>query len=62
MTEEELKKLAEEYQQGLDLVEQVKREYNEKFENLTEEEFEKEFEKQLNDILEDIKKHPRSKV
>ena len=38
MTEEELKKLSEEYQQGLDLVEQVKREYSEKFENLTEEE------------------------
>jgi 2-oxoglutarate dehydrogenase complex dehydrogenase (E1) component-like enzyme len=58
MTEEELKKLAEEYQQGLREVEQVKREYNEKFENLSEEEFEKEFSNQLDEILEDAKKHP----
>ena len=58
MTEEELKKLAEEYEQGLRQVEEVKKEYNERFENLSEEEFEKEFEKQLNEVLEDAKKHP----
>ncbi len=58
MTDEELKKLAEEYQQGLKEVEQVKREYNERFENLSKEEFAKEFSKQLDDVLEDIKKRP----
>ena len=58
MTDEELKKLAEEYQQGLKEVEQVKREYNERFENLSKEEFAKKFSKQLDDVLEDIKKTP----
>lgn len=58
MTDEELKKLAEEYQQGLKEVEQVKREYNERFENLSKEEFAKKFSKQLDDVLEDIKKRP----
>ena len=58
MTDEELKKIAEEYQQGLKQVEETKREYNERFENLTEEEFEIEFENQLNEVLEDAKKHP----
>ena len=58
MTDEDLKKLAEEYQQGLKQVEEIKKEYNERFENLSEEEFEKEFENQLNEVLEDAKKHP----
>lgn len=58
MTEEELKKLAQEYQQGLDEVEEARREYSERFENLNEEEFKEEFEKCLNEILEDVKKHP----
>ena len=62
MTEEELKKLAEEYNEGLKQVEEVKQEYNERFENLTEEEWEKEFEKQLNEVLEDAKKHPVKRV
>ena len=61
MTDEELRKLAEEYQQGLKQVEEVKREYNERFENLSKEEFEIEFEKQLNEVLEDAKKHPVKK-
>ena len=55
MNDEELKKLAEEYQQGLREVEQVKKEYNKKFENLSEEEFSEKFLKQLNEVLEDIK-------
>jgi len=58
MTDEEFKKIAEEYEQGLREVEQVKKEYNERFENLSEEEFEKEFSKQLDEVLEDAKKHP----
>lgn len=61
MTDEELRKIAEEYQHGLKQVEEVKREYNERFENLSEEEFEIEFEKQLNEVLEDAKKHPVKK-
>ena len=58
MTDEELKRIAEEYQQGLKQVEQVKKEYNERFENLSEEQFNDEFLKQLNEVLEDAKKHP----
>lgn len=54
MTEEELKKLAKEYQDGLDEVEEVRKEFNERFENLTEEEFEKEFSKMLDEILQDL--------
>ena len=61
MTDEELKALAEEYQQGLKQVEEVKREYNEKFENLSEEEFKREFLKQLETVLEDAKNHPIKK-
>lgn len=58
MTQEELKKLAKEYQKGLDEVEEVRREFNERFENLNAEEFEVEFSKYLDEILEDAKKHP----
>ena len=57
-TDEELKKLAEEYEHGLREVEEVKREYNERFENLSEEEFAEEFSKQLEEVLEDAKNHP----
>lgn len=57
MTDEELKKLAEEYRQGLKEVEEVKQEYNEKFENLSEEEFSDEFSKQLDEVLADAKNH-----
>ena len=58
MTDEELNKLAEEYRQGLSGVEEVKKEYNAKFENLSEEEFDREFSKQLDAVLEDAKNHP----
>lgn len=58
MTDEEFKKIVEEYQHGLETVEQVKKEYNERFENLSEEEFYIEFSKQLDEVLEDVKKHP----
>ena len=57
MTKDELKKLAEEYNQGLQEVEEVKQEYNEKFENLSETEFFDEYSKQLDEVLEDAKKH-----
>lgn len=58
MTEDELKKLAEEYKQGLQEVEEVKQKYNEKFENLSETEFYEEYSKQLDEVLEDAKKNP----
>ena len=56
MTEEELKKLAKEFQKGLQEVEEVKEEYNQKFENLSQEEFYEAFENQLKEVLEDAKK------
>lgn len=58
MTDEELKKLAEEYQEGLRQVEEVQDEWNSRFEGLNEEEFEKELEKQLQEMLEDAKNDP----
>lgn len=58
MTDEELKKLAEEYKRGLLQVEQVKNEYNEKYENLSEEEFAEQFSRQLDEVLADAKSHP----
>ena len=58
MTEEEFKKLVQEYQEGLKQVEEAKREHSEKYENLSEEEFKKAFEKELEEILEDVRKHP----
>ena len=57
MTDEEFKKLVKEYQEGLNQVEEVKKEYNEKYENLSEEEFINEFSNQLNEVLEDAKKN-----
>lgn len=58
MTDEELKKLAEEYQNGLDEIEEIRQEQARRFEGLTQEEFEKELEKQLEEMLEDVRKHP----
>ncbi len=54
MTEEELKKLAKEYQDGLDEVEEVRREFNERFVNLSEAEFVEEYSKYLAELLEDV--------
>ncbi len=39
MTDEEYKKLLEEYQNGLDYVQEVKDRYNKKYENLIKEDF-----------------------
>jgi len=58
MTEEELKKLAEEYQHGLERVERVRQECSVRFEGLTQKEFEIELKKQLEEMLEDAKKDP----
>ena len=58
MNEEELKKLSEELRNGLQEIEETRREMNEKFKNLTEEEFAIEFEKQLDEVLADAEKHP----
>ena len=62
MTEEELKKLAKEYQDGLDEIEQIRQEQARRFEGLTEEEFEKELEKQLEEMLEDARRNPIQKI
>lgn len=58
MTQEELEKLAKEYQDGLDRVEKVREEFNARFENLTAEEFEREYAIYLAEMLEDIIEHP----
>ena len=57
MTDEELKKLAQEYNEGLKQVEEVKAEYNKKFENLNEEEFKKAFLKQLEEVASSAQNH-----
>lgn len=58
MTEEELKRLAKEYQDGLDEIEQIRQEESRRYEGLTEEEFEVALEKHLEEMLEDAKNHP----
>lgn len=58
MTDEELKKLAKEYQDGLDEVEKIREEMSTRFEGLTQEEFEIELEKQLQEMLEDMRLNP----
>ena len=57
MTDEELKKLAEEYRQGLLQVDEVKEE-NEMLSTLDEDECARLLAKQLQDALDDAAKHP----
>ena len=55
MTEEELRKLAQEFQEGLDMVKEIRKETNQKYDNLNKDEFFEEFSEQLDNISEDLK-------
>ena len=57
MEDKELKKLAKEFQNGLNEIEEIRKEMNNRFDGLSYEEFQKEYDKYIEEILEDAKTH-----
>ena len=57
MTEEELNKIIKEYQESMRELEETRRAFNEKYENMSEEELVDAMAKDLQEVLEDAEKN-----